>query len=732
LPLGDYIRETWQNAVTAINATRLNNLESGLDSVTDAVIALEEGGVAGGLATIDTVSSLRALTSSVESDDVRYLEGYYAVGDGGGGYVYYDDAVTATAFTAATDDTFTATAHGLSTGQVVRLAGGSLPTGANSSTDYWVIYLTANTFKLAASSFDAVRIVPVPINLTSTGSGTVILADNGFTVFADSEGRRWRRVPDAAFTLEQAGAKSDGTNTAARIQAAFDISAGLGNSGTIEGTPHKKYKIDTGLTLNLRHVGFDGKGCVLDNSAMTSGVAFTVTSTDQFGDQQHQNPLKRFYLTGNSQTSAVTGMKWHVAVAEAITAPASIAARDLVIEKFGVLVEFGQFSWAINYHDAYLGSGDLAVSKPTGTTASGERHGFEGCTFAGNNKVFENDGGFFHVQNCSFDYNLDLFDVSNGTIFLDTCHVEAFDYAATPINVGTLGYFRMDGGVFMVVDTPPHDFPSIADVQATPGVGGALFRGVYFVHLQPSSTVFNTGPGVCRVEDQIQSYNLQTDLLPRQDSEAIAGQMVTDWGPVSTVYRLLATLPVASVGSYDKVVIELEGGPSFDGLSIISDKFLFGNRGGFYYQHQRGGRDTVNARADMSIVAYQSGASGSEVTIYQKSLVGTYTIGFIRVRGVGTVNQGPGTVLRPGKPTTTTPSGTLVFDSASSSYAPNISMGVGEVVMGNGVRWLSGAGSPEGAVTAPPGSLYTNTSGGSSTTLYAKESGSGNTGWVAR
>lgn len=48
-----------------------------------------------------------------------------------------------------------------------------------------------------------------------------------------------------------------------------------------------------------------------------------------------------------------------------------------------------------------------------------------------------------------------------------------------------------------------------------------------------------------------------------------------------------------------------------------------------------------------------------------------------------------------------------------------------------GVRFMSGSGSPQGVVTAPPGSFYTNTSGGSGTTCYEKQSGTGNTGWVA-
>lgn len=53
-------------------------------------------------------------------------------------------------------------------------------------------------------------------------------------------------------------------------------------------------------------------------------------------------------------------------------------------------------------------------------------------------------------------------------------------------------------------------------------------------------------------------------------------------------------------------------------------------------------------------------------------------------------------------------------------------------VSGTTATWTSGTGSPESVKTAPVGSLYTRTDGGASTTLYVKESGSGNTGWVAK
>ena len=50
-----------------------------------------------------------------------------------------------------------------------------------------------------------------------------------------------------------------------------------------------------------------------------------------------------------------------------------------------------------------------------------------------------------------------------------------------------------------------------------------------------------------------------------------------------------------------------------------------------------------------------------------------------------------------------------------------------------GPRWVSGAGSPAGVVVGSPGDMYSNTSGGATTTLYVKESGvATSAGWIAK
>lgn len=65
---------------------------------------------------------------------------------------------------------------------------------------------------------------------------------------------------------------------------------------------------------------------------------------------------------------------------------------------------------------------------------------------------------------------------------------------------------------------------------------------------------------------------------------------------------------------------------------------------------------------------------------------------------------------------------------SSTSYTRNDG---GSLVL-NGQSISTGSGSPESVVTAPVGSIYLRSDGSTSTTLYVKTSGTGNTGWTAK
>jgi hypothetical protein len=129
-------------------------------------------------------------------------------------------------FTAeADDDTLTATAHGLITGDgPVRVAnsGGALPGGLAAATDYWVIRLTDDTLKLAATRANA--FAGTAIALSTDGTGTQTLSDTADTERpAASAGAGSSLIP-ANVTVLVDGALGD---TLSGIRASADGTASL-------------------------------------------------------------------------------------------------------------------------------------------------------------------------------------------------------------------------------------------------------------------------------------------------------------------------------------------------------------------------------------------------------------------------------------------------------------------------------------------------------------------------
>lgn len=77
------------------------------------------------------------------------------------------------------------------------------------------------------------------------------------------------------------------------------------------------------------------------------------------------------------------------------------------------------------------------------------------------------------------------------------------------------------------------------------------------------------------------------------------------------------------------------------------------------------------------------------------------------------------------------PEGDIIFRARGQQRLRVLTTGL-QLGANDGPRLLYGTSAPEGSVAAPVGSIYTRRDGGSGSTLYVKEIGNGNTGWVAK
>lgn len=149
-------------------------------------------------------------------------------------YIIMDRQGTLTAaFTAATTDICTSAAHGLKNGDMVVLTStGTLPLGLSTSTVYWVIEATTNTFKLSARSCPTYTTVsgvpppvpPVDITGATTDTDTFTMHDIGRNILVEDFRHciiSFNGSSDANMTVKFQGSIGDSTTD----NAAPDFSA---------------------------------------------------------------------------------------------------------------------------------------------------------------------------------------------------------------------------------------------------------------------------------------------------------------------------------------------------------------------------------------------------------------------------------------------------------------------------------------------------------------------------
>jgi hypothetical protein len=168
-------------------------------------------------------------------------------------------------------------------------------------------------------------------------------------------------------------------------------------------------------------------------------------------------------------------------------------------------------------------------------------------------------------------------------------------------------------------------------------------------------------------------------------------------------------------------------GTTFTGDVIFNDnvKALFGTSSDFEIFHN--GSDTVFKDSGSGILKYSSVNDTTAGTIFQientstEQLSGAFVefkdnSGFtpVKIGGVGAAFS----IIVQGNEELRVDDGVVIYN---------------DLKVNNTTSTInSGSGTPEGTLSAAVGSLYMRTDGGAGTSLYVKESGSGNTGWVAK
>lgn len=113
----------------------------------------------------DTQSGAFAYSTNMTGIDVKQAKGVCVLSQ------VTVDTPGAGAFTAAASDICTKATHAMRTGLKVQVSTtGTLPAGLSAATDYFVIYLTANTFSLATTL--ALAQAGTAIDITDAGTGT--------------------------------------------------------------------------------------------------------------------------------------------------------------------------------------------------------------------------------------------------------------------------------------------------------------------------------------------------------------------------------------------------------------------------------------------------------------------------------------------------------------------------------------------------------------------------------
>jgi Pectate lyase superfamily protein len=251
-------------------------------------------------------------------------------------------------------------------------------------------------------------------------------------------------------SVKDFGAVGDGvTDDSAAIQAALDAAAATGQA-RVQFSPATRYKINSGLIVDISRVGIEGNGAWIDGTAITSGSAFSFTQSESDANIRtafnHVNSIDHLFLQGPGGNYAAS-----VAVLlEDNASPYTLAGGSFNHCAFlnwgnDVVNRSGSFCWTFNKCAFTLTVGvptTYSITFPQ-LTNNGERNMFIDCFWFNRKYVVDCSNGNLSTMfiGCSIDGAGRAFNLSAGHTYMIGCHIEYVDdtdYWFTVSNENTL------------------------------------------------------------------------------------------------------------------------------------------------------------------------------------------------------------------------------------------------------------------------------------------------------
>lgn len=360
------------------------------------------------------------------------------------------------------------------------------------------------------------------IGVTGAAPGTY--TDNGGTIIvpSGSGGSAWLRVIEGPYNVKWFGAKGDGlTNDAPAIQATFDAIEATTNT-IVAYFPTGTYKINTGLTMNQYYCSIDGHATI-DASSNATITALTITGDVAIETSNYY--ARRGTITGNmrfkgpGKSTASTGIYFNSSV---VNSNAAAYLDNVAVFSFGKGHYHNDRSHGFTGIRCETFDCGICLYSPVTVTDGGERMNYISCTFYNSDLAvsYANGDGTLNFDSCSFDYNTLQFTITEGRVFLMNCHIEATNYAAPPIVVGSAGgsggaTFEMRGGWFLCTGTVGSS--TLLNSIKTTGVtyiGGGIFLRDVFCHNLTSNGYWATGDGNVSIINTV-GYNVMLNVPSR-------------------------------------------------------------------------------------------------------------------------------------------------------------------------------------------------------------------------